>query len=92
LKAPLDAALFFYRQGRRVRRKCRSIFRRVPGWHDALKTKRPEMQEHFLTAMDGGNAEIAGANFGRRVPESHCILKTKRISAGPTRRKCRSIF
>jgi hypothetical protein len=26
------------------------------------------MQEHFLTAMDGGDAEIAGANFGRRVP------------------------
>jgi len=37
----------------------------------------PEMQEHFLTAMDGGNAEIAGANLGRRVPEPHHILTTK---------------
>jgi len=37
----------------------------------------PKMQEHFLTAMDGRNAEIAGANFGRRVPTWQISRKTK---------------
>jgi len=37
----------------------------------------PKMQEHFLTAMDGRNAEIAGANFGRRVPASQVSGKMK---------------
>jgi hypothetical protein len=29
--------------------------------------------------MDGRNAEIAGANFGRRVPEPHDILKGSHV-------------
>jgi hypothetical protein len=35
------------------------------------------MQEHFLTAMDGRNAEVAGANFGRRVPAWPHMAKTE---------------
>src|SRR6188472_4257509 len=38
-----------------TRRKCRSIFRRVPGPHDTLKSKRISLSRH---------AENAGAFFG----------------------------
>jgi hypothetical protein len=50
---------FRLRRGWRVRRKCRSIFRRVPGWLNKVKRKSV-----FGCGEAGVYAENAGAFFG----------------------------
>jgi hypothetical protein len=55
----------------------------------------PEMQEHFLTAMDGGNAENAGCIFRpahRRPTVATSISPLRRERCGEVRSNIGSSF